>query len=162
MLYTTVPAALLAMVVYLFVGFSASGDLVRPESVQLMMDQLDTMFNFNIILLLPFVLVILGSVKKWPTIPTMLGTSLLTVVLGAMIQGFNIVDGFTSLISGFDIVMTGFTGTPTEEVIKLINRGGVVSVTSTTVLIYCAMGFAGIVSMSGMLDVVLDLLNKKV
>ena len=38
MLYTTVPAALLAMVVYLFVGFSASGDLVRPESVQLMMD----------------------------------------------------------------------------------------------------------------------------
>lgn len=162
MLYTTVPAALLAMVVYLFVGFSASGDLVRPESVQLMMDQLDTMFNFNIVLLLPFVLVILGSVKKWPTIPTMLGTSLLTVVLGAAVQGFNIVDGFTSLISGFDITMTGFTGTPTEEVIKLINRGGVASVTSTTVLIYCAMGFAGIVSMSGMLDVVLDLLMSKV
>lgn len=162
MLYTTVPAAVLAMIVYLFVGFSASGDLVRPESVQLMMDQLDTMFNFNIVLLLPFVLVILGSVKKWPTIPTMLGTSLLTVVLGAAVQGFNIVDGFTSLISGFDITMTGFTGTPTEEVIKLINRGGVASVTSTTVLIFCAMGFAGIVSVSGMLDVVLDLLMSKV
>lgn len=162
MLYTTVPASLLAMVVYLFVGFGASGDLVRPESVQLMMDQLDTMFNFNIILLLPFVLVILGSVKKWPTIPTMLGTSLLTVLLGAVVQGFNVVDGFTSLISGFDITMTGFTGTPTEEVIKLINRGGVASVTSTTVLIFCAMGFAGIVSVSGMLDVVLDLLMSKV
>ena len=162
MLYTTVPAALLAMVVYLFVGLNASGDLVRPESVQLMMDQLDTMFNFNIILLLPFVLVVLGSVRKWPTIPTMLGTSLLTVVLGAIVQGFSIVDGFTSLISGFDITMTGFTGTPTEEVIKLINRGGVASVTSTTVLIFCAMGFAGIVSVSGMLDVVLDLLMSKV
>lgn len=162
MLYTTVPASLVALVVYLFVGFSASGDLVRPESVQLMMDQLDTMFNFNIVLLLPFILVILGSVKKWPTIPTMLGTSLLTVVLGAAVQGFNVVDGFTSLISGFDITMTGFTGTPTEEVIKLINRGGVASVTSTTVLIFCAMGFAGIVSVSGMLDVVLDLLMSKV
>lgn len=162
MLYTTLPASLLALVVYLFVGFSASGDLVRPESVQLMMDQLDTMFNFNIVLLLPFILVILGSVRKWPTIPTMLGTSLLTVVLGAAVQGFNVVDGFTSLISGFDITMTGFTGTPTEEVIKLINRGGVASVTSTTVLIFCAMGFAGIVSVSGMLDVVLDLLMSKV
>lgn len=162
MLYTTVPASLVALVVYLFVGFSASGDLVRPQSVQLMMDQLDTMFNFNIVLLLPFILVILGSVKKWPTIPTMLGTSLLTVVLGAVVQGFNVVDGFTSLISGFDITMTGFTGTPTEEVIKLINRGGVASVTSTTVLIFCAMGFAGIVSVSGMLDVVLDLLMSKV
>ena len=162
MLYTTVPASLVALVVYLFVGFSASGDLVRPDSVQLMMDQLDTMFNFNIVLLLPFILVILGSVKKWPTIPTMLGTSLLTVVLGAAVQGFNVVDGFTSLISGFNITMTGFTGTPTEEVIKLINRGGVASVTSTTVLIFCAMGFAGIVSVSGMLDVVLDLLMSKV
>lgn len=162
MLYTTVPASLVALVVYLFVGFSASGDLVRPDSVQLMMDQLDTMFNFNIVLLLPFILVILGSVKKWPTIPTMLGTSLLTVVLGAVVQGFNVVDGFTSLISGFNITMTGFTGTPTEEVIKLINRGGVASVTSTTVLIFCAMGFAGIVSVSGMLDVVLDLLMSKV
>ena len=162
MLYTTVPASLVALVVYLFVGFSASGDLVRPQSVQLMMDQLDAMFNFNIVLLLPFILVILGSVKKWPTIPTMLGTSLLTVVLGAAVQGFNMVDGFTSLISGFDITMTGFTGTPTEEVIKLINRGGVASVTSTTVLIFCAMGFAGIVSVSGMLDVVLDLLMSKV
>ncbi len=162
MLYTTVPASLVCIVDYLIVGFSASGDLVRPDSVQLMMDQLDTMFNFNIVLLLPFILVILGSVKKWPTIPTMLGTSLLTVVLGAAVQGFNVVDGFTSLISGFNITMTGFTGTPTEEVIKLINRGGVASVTSTTVLIYCAMGFAGIVSMSGMLDVVLDLLMSKV
>ena len=161
MLYTTVPAALLAVTVYLIVGFNASGDLVRPESVELMMEQLDTMFNFNIILLLPFVLVVLGSVRKWPTIPTMLGTSLLTVVLGSLVQGFNIVDGFTSLISGFDITMTGFTGTP-EEVIKLINRGGVASVTSTTVLIFCAMGFAGIVSVSGMLDVVLDLLMSKV
>ncbi|WP_455543866.1 Na+/H+ antiporter NhaC, partial [Intestinibacter sp.] len=162
MLYTTIPAAIVSLVVYLFVGFNVSGELVRPESVQLMMEQLDSMFNFNIILLLPFVLVILGSVKKWPTIPTMLGTSIFTVILGAFVQGFNVVDGFTSLISGFDITMTGFAGTPTEEVIKLVNRGGVTSVTSTTVLIFCAMGFAGIVSISGMLDVVLDLLMSKV
>ena len=154
MLYTTIPAALLAMAVYLVVGFNVSGELVTPVSVQAMMDQLESMFNFNIILILPLVLVILGSVRKWPTIPTMLGTSLITVVLGALVQGFNIVDGFTALISGFDITMTGFTGVPTEEVIKLINRGGVDSVTSTTVLIFCAMGFAGIVSVSGMLDVV--------
>ena len=102
------------------------------------------MFKFNMLLLLPLVLVILGSVRRWPTIPTMLGTSLITIVLGAVVQGFNIVDGFTSLISGFDLTMTGFKGEATAEVIKLINRGGVVSVTSTTVLIFCAMGFAGI------------------
>ena len=120
------------------------------------------MFNFHIVLLLPIVLVITGSVRKWPTIPTMLGTSILTILLGVIFQGFSIVDGFSSLVNGFNLTMTGFTGEATEEVIKLINRGGVASVTSTTVLIFCAMGFAGIVSVSGMLDVVLDLLLSKV
>lgn len=162
MLYTTLPASLVCIVVYLFVGFTSSGELVTPDSVKLMIEQLDSMFNFNIVLLLPLILIIVGSVRRWPTIPTMLGTSLITIFLGYIVQGFNIVDGFTSLISGFNLTMTGFEGEATAEVIKLINRGGVVSVTSTTVLIFCAMGFAGIVSVSGMLDVVLDLLMSKV
>lgn len=162
MLYTTLPAAGVSLVVYTIVGFTSSGDMVTPELVNTMMSQLDSMFNFNIILLLPIVLVILGSVKKWPTIPTMLGTSILTVLLGVIIQGFNVVDGFKSLVDGFSITMTGFNGDAIPEVIKLIERGGIVSVTSTTVLIFCAMGFAGIVSVSGMLDVVLDLLLSKV
>ena len=49
-----------------------------------------------------------------------------------------------------------------SAVTTLINRGGVVSVTSTTVLVFCAMGFAGIISTSGMLDVVLEALMKRV
>ncbi|MGL5312471.1 MAG: Na+/H+ antiporter NhaC [Peptostreptococcaceae bacterium] len=162
MLYTTVPAAIVSMIVYLFVGLKASGDMVTPELVTVMMDQLDSMFNFNIILILPLVLVILGSVRKWPTIPTMLGTSLITILLGVVIQGFNPVDGFASLVGGFNIGMTGFAGEAAPEVLKLVERGGVVSVTSTTVLIFCAMGFAGIVSVAGMLDVVLELLMSRV
>ena len=162
MLYTTLPAAGVSLIVYTIVGFTSSGNMVTPELVNTMMSQLDGMFNFNIILLLPIILVILGSVRKWPTIPTMLGTSILTIFLGTMIQGFNIVDGFKSLVDGFSIAMTGFSGEAIPEVVKLIERGGVVSVTSTTVLIFCAMGFAGIVSVSGMLDVVLELLLSKV
>ena len=162
MLYTTLPAAGVSLIVYTIVGFTSSGDMVTPELVNTMMSQLDGMFNFNVILLLPIILVILGSVRKWPTIPTMLGTSILTIFLGTMIQGFNIVDGFKSLVDGFSIAMTGFSGEAIPEVVKLIERGGIVSVTSTTVLIFCAMGFAGIVSVSGMLDVVLELLLSKV
>ncbi|CEP95731.1 Na /H antiporter [[Clostridium] sordellii] len=163
MLYTTLPAAIVSLIVYLFVGFKTTGaDMATPELVTTMTTQLDSMFNFNIILLIPIVLVILGSVRKWPTIPTMLGTSILTIILGVAVQGFSLVDGFSALVSGFDVTMTGYSGEVAEEVLKLINRGGVASVTSTTVLIFCAMGFAGIVSVSGMLDVVLELLMSKV
>lgn len=162
MLYTTVPATIIALIVYFFAGLKVSGSLVTPESVEVMMTQLDSMFNFNPVILLPFVLVIAGSFLKWPTIPTMVISSFLCVILGIVVQGFSLVNGVASLISGFDLSMTGFVGEASEEVIKLINRGGVNSVTGTTVLIFCAMGFAGIVSVSGMLDKVLDLLLKKV
>ncbi|EPZ54042.1 na+/H+ antiporter family protein [[Clostridium] sordellii ATCC 9714] len=163
MLYTTLPAAIVSLIVYLFVGFKTTGaDMVTPELVTTMTTQLDSMFNFNIILLMPIVLVILGSVRKWPTIPTMLVTSIFTIILGVAVQGFSLVDGFSALVGGFDVTMTGYAGEVAEEVLKLINRGGVASVTSTTVLIFCAMGFAGIVSVSGMLDVVLELLMSKV
>ncbi|MBC8630549.1 Na+/H+ antiporter NhaC [Paeniclostridium hominis] len=163
MLYTTLPAAIVSLIIYLFVGFKTTGaDMATPELVTTMTTQLDSMFNFNIILVLPIVIVILGSVRKWPTIPTMLGTSILTIILGVAVQGFSLVDGFSALVGGFDVTMTGYTGEVAEEVLKLINRGGVASVTSTTVLIFCAMGFAGIVSVSGMLDVVLELLMLKV
>lgn len=162
MLYTTVPAALVAMGVYLVVGLGASGNASTPETVIALQNQLSSMFNWNILLLLPVVLIILGSLKKWPTIPTMLGTSLFSIALGVVVQGFTLQNGFASLIQGFNVSMTGFEGEVVPSVTTLINRGGVVSVTGTTVLIFCAMGFAGIISRAGMLDVVLNVLMSKV
>ncbi|MEN1761154.1 Na+/H+ antiporter NhaC [Anoxynatronum sibiricum] len=162
MMYTTVPAALVSIVVYLIVGLRASGDVSTPEMVITLQDQLSSMFSWSPLLLLPVVLIILGSLKKWPTIPTMLGTSLVTLVVGVAVQGFTFLNGFASLINGFNVSMTGFEGEVINEVTRLINRGGVASVTGTTVLIFSAMGFAGIISKAGMLDVVLNALLSRV
>jgi len=162
MLWTTVPAALVSMAVYFFVGLKAAGTSTTPETVQTMLAQLDSMFTWNFLLILPVFIIITGSVKKWPTIPTMLGTSLLSIVLGVFVHGFTFKNGFTALVKGFNVTMTGFEGETIWEVTRLINRGGVVSVTGTTVLIFCAMGFAGIVSTTGMLDVVLEKIMSKV
>lgn len=161
-LYTTVPATIIALVIYFFAGLKTTGEFVTPENVRVMQEQLSEMFVFNPIILLPFVLVIAGSFLKWPTIPTMVVSSFLCVVLGVAVQGFGFVDGAAALISGFDLKMTGFAGEASADVIKLLNRGGVSSVTSTTVLVFCAMVFAGIISVSGMLDKVLELLLKRV
>ena len=162
MLYTTIPAATISILVYLFVGLNSSGQTSTPETVATMLSQLDSMFKWNPVLILSVFLIILGSVKKWPAIPTMLGTSLISVVLGVLIQGFTLTNGLTSLIKGFNVSMTGTETEVIWEVTRLINRGGVVSVTGTTVLIFCAMGFAGIVSVTGMLDTVLNSILERV
>lgn len=162
MLYTTIPASIVSIVVYLIVGLRTSGSASTPESVTILQTQLGSMFNWNIILLLPVVLIIFGSFKKWPTIPTMLGSSMLSTVIGVFVQGFTFKNGFAAMIQGFNVSMTGYEGEAAFEVTRLINRGGAVSMTATTVLVFCAMGFAGIISKTGMLDVVLDALMSKV
>lgn len=162
MLWTTIPAAIVSIIVYYIIGLNSNGVINSSESISAMLAQLETMFKFNPILFLPVIIIVIGSLKKWPTIPTMLGVSLFSVFLGIIIQGFSLKNGFTALISGFNINMTEFNGEILPQIKTLINRGGVTSVTSTTVLIFCAMGFAGIISKSGMLEVVLNAILAKV
>ena len=68
-------------------------------------------------------------------------------VLKATVNGFSV-----SMIhrAGFD------TETCSEAVTKLLNRGGMNGIMSTTLLVFCAFCFAGIMSRAGCLDVVLQ------
>ncbi|MDU2353213.1 MAG: Na+/H+ antiporter NhaC, partial [Anaerococcus sp.] len=162
MLYTTVPAAIVSIIVYLIAGLSSKTSLASADSVNIIQSQLSGIYNWNIILLLPVIIMLAGSILKFPTLPTMVVNSLISVVIGIFIQGFSLKDGFASMINGFDIGMTGFNGKIIEDIATLINRGGAVSMTTTTILVFCSMGFAGIMSVSGMLDVVLDAILSRV
>ena len=163
MLYTTIPATIVALAAYLFFGSAAaSGGANISESVLLLQSQLDKIFHWNILLLLPVLLVLAGSVLKWPTIPVMIIASLFSVVLGVIIQGFSLKNGFISLMTGFNVTMSGVEMEFSKDITKLLNRGGVSSVNSTTILVICAMGFAGIISKTGMLTKVLHTIMAKV
>lgn len=162
MLYTTVPAAVVSIIVYYFVGSRMTTTGSTAESVALLQGQLSELFNWNFLLVIPVIVMIAGSLLKLPTLPTMIINSLFSVLIGVYVQGFSLVDGFKSLIQGFDVSMTGYEGEVASDVLTLINRGGTTSVTATTVLVFCSMGFAGIMSASGMLDVVLEFILEKV
>lgn len=162
MLYTTIPASIVSLIVYFIVGLNSSGSSSTAEAVAALQNSLDQMFNWNIFLLIPVILILLGSFLKWPTIPTMLGSALSAVVIGIFSQGFTLKDGFISLVNGFKITMTGFEGEASKDILTLLNRGGAVSMAGTTILVFCAMGFAGIMSETGMLDVVLEAITNRV
>ena len=163
MFYTTIPATIVALAVYLFFGSAAaSGGANVSESVLLLQSQLDKIFHWNILLLLPVFLVLAGSVLKWPTIPVMIIASLFSVALGVIIQGFSLKNGFISVMTGFNVTMSGINMEFSKDITKLLNRGGVSSVNSTTILVICAMGFAGIISKTGMLTKVLHTIMARV
>ena len=163
MFYTTIPATIVAIAAYLFFGSAAaSGGANVSESVLLLQGQLDKIFHWNIILLLPVLFVLAGSVLKWPTIPVMIIASLFSVILGVIIQGFSLKNGFISVMTGFNVTMSGVEMEFSKDITKLLNRGGVSSVNSTTILVICAMGFAGIISKTGMLTKVLHTIMARV
>ena len=163
MFYTTIPATIVALAAYLFFGSAAASSGANvSESVLLLQSQLDKIFHWNILLLLPVFLVLAGSVLKWPTIPVMIIASLFSVILGVIIQGFSLKNGFISVMTGFNVTMSGVEMEFSKDIIKLLNRGGVSSVNSTTILVICAMGFAGIISKTGMLTKVLHTIMARV
>lgn len=163
MFYTTIPATIVAVAAYLFFGSAAASSGANvSESVLALQGQLDKIFHWNIILLLPVLFVLAGSVLKWPTIPVMIIASLFSVALGVIIQGFSLKNGFISVMTGFNVTMSGINMEFSKDITKLLNRGGVSSVNSTTILVICAMGFAGIISKTGMLTKVLHTIMARV
>ena len=160
MFWTTVPATIVSLVVYAVVGLNANTAAgATSEAVTNMMAQLDQMYDWNILILLPVILVLAGSLLKLPTIPVMILSTVVAGVEGIFMQGISLGNVLTSTVSGFNVTMItrpGFDAANAAfEVTKLLNRGGMNGIMSTTLLVFCAFCFAGIMSRAGCLEVIL-------
>ena len=68
MMYTTIPAALVALVLFTAAGLMHSGGEMDTTRANLICDTLAEHFNLNPILILPAILVLLVSVFKLPAL----------------------------------------------------------------------------------------------
>ncbi|MBP2662725.1 MAG: transporter, NhaC family [Firmicutes bacterium] len=167
MLYTTIPGALIAVIVFLVYGQSFHAiNGTTPEKVQMILSTLDTIYHFNILLLLPVVIIIAGSIKNKPTIPVMVISSIVASVLAVTIQSFTIQDVFTAGVNGFNVSFVKTAGFNSKmvipDVMKLLNRGGMTAMMSTALMIFVAFMFAGIISKAGFIDVILNKLKSRI
>lgn len=167
MLWTTVPAAVISIIVYLFVGFNvSSADASTPETMTVMLDTLASMFDWNILLLLPPTIVLYGALRKKPTLPTIIFSSIVAAVISRFMQGFSVTDIFASTVSGFDVAMVNRANfnpdTVITEVLDLVHQGGMQSMTGVVLIAFSAFIFAGIMTTSGSLDVIIGALMKVV
>ena len=161
MFWTTIPATIISLIVYAFIGMNSNGSAdVNSASVTKMLTQLDAMYSWNILLIVPVVIVLAGSLLKWPTIPVMMLSSVVAGIEAIALQGITLKNVLASTVGGFKVTMITAAGfdpsTCSMEVVKLLNRGGMNSIMSTTLLVFCAFVFAAIMSRSGCLDVVLE------
>lgn len=159
MLYTTGAATIACIVVFTAVGMTMDvSKMTNPETVTAILQNLEQLYHFNILLLLPPVLIFWGAYTKKPTIPMLLLASVIALVMGMVFQGFGLKTALQAFVNGFKVTM--IPGAADVKVVKpiitLLNRGGLMGMMSTVLLVFCAFGFAGIFSKAGCIEVVLE------
>ncbi len=158
MLYTTGPAAIIAIIYYVAISpyWSAETSVLseQPENIINTLNSLKTSFNFNPILLLPLLLVIWGSVAKKPTVLVLLGSSWLAMILAFVFQDFNLQDIFESFKSGFSVNMTNQEST-SNEALQILNRGGLYNLIEGITSCFLIFAFIGTLDVINAIELVI-------
>lgn len=161
MMWTTVPAFIIAFAIYtIYSMMNLPLNTATSENFVLLVQNLDAIFNWNVALLIPFVIMIGGAVLKYPPVPCMLAGAFSAVLLGVFVQGFSMSNGIASLMSGFNTSMIARAGVDAANlppnVIKLLHRGGVFSMFYTICIVFSAYSYTGIAHNAGYFDVLME------
>lgn len=163
-MWTTGGSAIMAAIFYFIYGqlyITSSGQ--TPETVLALMKTLNEMFNWNIILIIPLLVVLIGSITKKPTIPVMLLASFIALFNAFIFQGASIDNIINATLNGFNVGMLGYDETAViPDLVKLLHRGGMMAMMNTLLIAICAISFAGTMSVTGGLDTLISKLTEKI
>lgn len=160
MLWTTVPSFVLALVLFLILGFSETS-AQSVEKIAQMQALLGNTFNINIVMLVPLIILLTLAIKKMPAFPA--------VAIGALLGGAWAIlfqpDVIQSMKAATDSYLVGtvkvvwgslFDGvsfnTGNDNLDSLLSRGGMSSMLNTIWLIICAMSFGAVLERVGLLN----------
>lgn len=159
MAWTTVPAIILALILFLAIGLRADGGGAEIN-IQGRLDVLDQNFNIGLHLLIPMAIVFYMAFKRMPAFPTIMIGALVGGLFAVIFQqetiaGFVRADHVTALNMFDGVLRALFSGYVSEtgnaELDGLLTRGGMSSMMSTIWLIICAITFGSIIENLGML-----------
>ena len=157
MMATTIPAMLIALIIYLLVGFFViDTQSISFEKINGITSALDENFYISGWVLLPALIVMGLAIKKYPPMPSLFAGVVAGGATAMIVQG-------QSLQSIFDFANNGYSiNTGIEEIDSLLNRGGIQSMMWTISLILIALGFGGALEKTGCLKSIINAIKSKV
>ncbi len=164
MVYTTVPAFVLALILFFVLGLFQDHDAVAANNIPLVLEQIDNLFHVGPHLFLLPALIIAMVIMKTPALPAMIVGTVLGGLFALIFQPDLIArmsGGEFSLILGYKTIMgaayNGFSFESGNELMDgLFNRGGMSGMFGTVTLILMAMIFGGAMEGTGMLQRIAD------
>lgn len=153
MLYTTIPAFVISLVIYFILGLQYNADSIDTTMVNVILDGISENFNISpgiaVLSLIPLASVLFMAYKQVSALAAMVIASLIGMVMAMIINGFSIYEMMSFMNYGFSID----TGVPVVD--KLFNRGGIQAMMWTVSLGYLGLSYGGILEKTGTLDALL-------
>lgn len=145
MCYTTIPSAIVAAAVFLMMGFVSppSSEVTDIHANQQFLQMLSGMFHFNVLLLIPPLLILYGSIWRKPTVPFLILSTLTACVLALAFQDYSLTQVLTCLKSGFSTDMASQYSEVPKPVQQLLNRGGLYALIEAVIIAFTVFTFIG-------------------
>ena len=147
MLYTTIPATIVCIVIYWFLGRNYAGGELDSSNIVVITDTLAKLFKINPLVLIPALMVLLISTFKIPSVPGLSVTWIVSILIAVFYQDAAFIQTMRVSYSGF---------TPDSGIVivdTLLRRGGMVMMQNTVFLIILACAMGGALSQSGVFNV---------
>ena len=158
MMFTTLPSAVIAAIIYFILGFIYPAELIGLDSlkISLILNGIESIFNFNIWLLIPPLVVLIGSLKKIPTLPTLLASSFSAAMLAVIFQPFTSTDVINTIHKGFDVKMAFWASSITSDIQILFNRGGLYELNEAIIFSIMVFVFIGTIDLLDSMPIIVN------
>ncbi|MED5535243.1 MAG: Na+/H+ antiporter NhaC [Pseudomonadota bacterium] len=150
MLYTTVPAYIIALFLFTTVGLEYADQALSVQQLNELKEYLAIEFSIGPVTLLPLVVLLVLGIRRVPAEPSMLASIATAIALALTTQGRGITEVLNSLQEGY----TSNTGL--EQLDVLLTRGGIQSMMWTLSLALIALSLGGLLDRSGFVRVLLQ------
>lgn len=160
MVFTTGPSLVIALIVYLVIGFTRGGGSADLGTVNEILGFITANFNVGIFYLIPPVFVIVAVALKLPALPSLLGGVVLGIPFIAMQDASLLKQVFSITNYGWNTPVPVDASMVIAKLGGLLSSSGMQGMMNTISLILCAMVFGGIVDCTGIMGTLAEALLK--
>ncbi|MFP7222469.1 Na+/H+ antiporter NhaC [Priestia filamentosa] len=155
MMVLAIPAYIITAILFIITGFVYGGRNIDTEKVEFLKSSLQKHFDIGIWMLIPAIIVVVLLALKKPSMPVIVIGALLGAIWASVFQGMDFADAINTAYKGFSI------DTGVEFMDGILNRGGIVGMLDTLVVIIFGLGFGGLLEKLGVLQVIVATFEKK-
>lgn len=155
LMYTSIPSWVIAGLLYWQLGSLGTNAAASGSAAAQMLTDIEGSFHWTWLVFAPPAVVLIGIMRRWPAA---IGLALSIVVAGIVAvisQGFTVSEAIGAPITGFKLAMLSEgSGAGSDAFAKLVERGGLYSMTEPFVIIIAAVLLTGAMKSSGALDTI--------